>query len=185
MSAADILADAAADLDSLTVVHYPDPRLRAETLAVESVDDNVRAVADRMFDIMFASQGVGLAAPQVGLSLKLLVASPTFEESDRLVLINPTIVAEAGWEDGEEGCLSFPNIYGDVERPVTVMLKTRLLNGEMVQTACGGLLGRCLQHELDHLDGVVFVNRMKEADRAEIEGSLKKLKKQTRKRLKA
>ncbi len=160
MSAADILADAAADLDSLTVVHYPDPRLRAETLAVESVDDNVRAVADRMFDIMFASQGVGLAAPQVGLSLKLLVASPTFEESDRLVLINPTIVAEAGWEDGEEGCLSFPGIYCKVKRRKKIVVKFLDLNGAEAMLELNDFPARVIQHELDHLNATLLVDRM-------------------------
>ncbi len=160
MSAADILAAAAGDLDSLGVVHYPDPRLRAETARIDAVDDNVRAVVDRMFEIMFASQGVGLAAPQVGLSVQLLVASPTFEDSDRLVMMNPTIIAEAGWEEGEEGCLSFPGIYCKVKRRRKIVVKFMDLTGAETTLELDDFPARVIQHELDHLNATLLVDRM-------------------------
>ncbi len=186
----------------LPITYYGDPKLEQPSVAVGEVSHEIWTLANDMLATMYENNGIGLAGPQVGRNIRVVVVDIPMDEGGLpfdasagermllprmpLVLINPEVSPlTSETETVEEGCLSFPNIYGDVERPVTVMLKTRLLNGEMVQTACGGLLGRCLQHELDHLDGVVFVNRMKEADRAEIEGSLKKLKKQTRKRLKA
>ena len=186
----------------LPITYYGDPQLEQPSEVVGELSDEIRELANDMLATMYENNGIGLAGPQVGRNIRIIVVDIPLAEDGLpfdaspgermllprmpLALIDPEVSPiTSETETAEEGCLSFPNIYGDVERPVTVMLKTRLLNGEMVQTACGGLLGRCLQHEIDHLNGTVFVNRMKEPDRAEIEGALKKLRKQTRKKLKS
>ena len=158
MSSAEKIA--AADLPGLKVIHYPDPRLRETCEPVESVDEATRALVERMFELMFASRGVGLAAPQVGVTVRLLVASPTFEEHDRIALINPRIVAEDGWEDMEEGCLSFPGVYCKIKRRQTITVESLGLGGETTTQELEGFAARIVQHEMDHLDGRLLVDRM-------------------------
>ncbi len=158
MSSAEKIA--ATDIDALTVVRYPDPRLREICTPVDVVDDRVRAMAERMFELMLSSSGVGLAAPQVGVTVRLLVASPTFEATDRLCLINPRIVAEDGWEEQEEGCLSFPGIYCNVKRRLSIVVEALDFTGQAVRWDLEGFAARVVQHEIDHLDGRLLVDRM-------------------------
>ena len=158
MSSAEKIA--AADLAKLAVIHYPDPRLRQECTPIEQVDDAARALAERMFEIMFASKGVGLAAPQVGVTVRMLVASPSFEDADRVALINPRIVSEDGWQEMEEGCLSFPNIYCKLKRRKVITIEALDLAGRTVTAELEGLPARVVQHEMDHLDGRLLVDRM-------------------------
>lgn len=173
MSSAEKIA--AADLAALTVIHYPDPRLRESCTPIDVVDDAVRALADRMFEVMFVDKGVGLAAPQVGVTARLLVASPSFEPTDRLVLINPRIVAEDGWEDMEEGCLSFPSIYCKVKRRKLITVEAVGLEGQPVTEQLEGFAARVVQHEMDHLDGRLLVDRMSQIAKLANRKALKQL----------
>jgi len=160
MSSAERIAEAVASLDALYVIHYPDPRLRQTCTDIETVNGSVRALSERMFALMFASRGVGLAAIQVGVTVRMLVASPTFEPNDRLCLINPRIVAEDSWQDNEEGCLSFPGIFCNVKRRLNVAVEALDLDGNSVSHQFEGFPARIVQHEIDHLDGQLLVDRM-------------------------
>jgi len=175
MNPAEEIAAAAADLAALRVVRYPDPRLREMCTPVEAVDDSVRALAERMLDLMFDSAGVGLAAPQVGVTVRLLVASPTFERTDRLCLINPRIIAEDGWDEQEEGCLSFPSIYCKIRRRRDITVETLDLSGGSVRYELEGFAARVVQHEIDHLDGRLLDDRMSQIAKLANRKALKQL----------
>jgi len=144
----------------LTVICYPDPRLRELCTPVRAVDDSVRALIDRMFELMFESRGVGLAAPQVGVTVRLFVASPMFQPDDRRVYVNPTIIAMDGAQDGEEGCLSFPSISCKVQRKKVATIRALNRDGECFEETGEDLVARIFQHESDHLDGRLLVDRM-------------------------
>ena len=148
------------DIPGLELVKYPDPRLREMCVPVDEVDDVVRALAERMFEIMFESRGVGLAATQVGVAVRLFVASPTFDLGDRRVYINPRIVDSSGTQDGEEGCLSFPGISCKVKRGQHVVVEAVDLAGRIFTEEADELAARICQHEIDHLDGRLLVDRM-------------------------
>jgi len=149
-----------ADVSALRIVRYPDPRLREVCTPVEQIDGSVRALAEKMFELMGAASGVGLAAPQVGVTVRLFVAVPTEDPTDRRVYINPEIVAVDGSQDGEEGCLSFPDISCRVKRYETATVRARGLDGELFEETGTGLPARIYQHESDHLDGRLLVDRM-------------------------
>jgi peptide deformylase len=131
------------------------PILRAETKIVAEVTDEVRKLADDMFDTMYAAKGIGLAAPQVGRSERLAVVDV---DDQRFALINPEIVWEEGSERSEEGCLSIPDIYGDVDRAQRVLVRALDLEGKQIEIEATDLLARCLQHEIDHLHGRLFID---------------------------
>ena len=131
------------------------PILRAETKIVAEVTDQVRKLADDMFDTMYAAKGIGLAAPQVGRSERLAVVDV---DDQRYALINPEIVWEEGSERSEEGCLSIPDIYGDVDRAQRVLVRALDLEGKQIEIEATDLLARCLQHEIDHLHGRLFID---------------------------
>jgi len=133
-----------------------DPILREETKPVVSITDDVRKLVDDMFETMHAAKGIGLAAPQVGRSERLAVVEI---EGDRLVLINPEILdLVPPKEKDEEGCLSIPDIYGDVERPLTVRVRAMDRDGNVYERVAEGLMARCIQHEIDHLHGKLFID---------------------------
>ena len=134
------------------------PVLRERTPPVAAVTDEIRRLAEDMFDTMHAAKGIGLAAPQVGRRERLFVAEVA--EGERLVLVNPEIVLAEGRAKGEEGCLSIPEVYGDVERSARVLMRGLGADGQPVEVDGAGLLARCLQHELDHLDGRLFVDHL-------------------------
>ncbi len=148
------------DPDALGIVCYPDPRLTEVCTPVETVDDSVRSLLDRMFSLMFANRGVGLAAPQVGVTVRLFVASPTFEPDDRRVYINPEIISAEGLQDDEEGCLSFPGVACKVKRQRIATVRALGPDGEPFEETGEDLLARIYQHEIDHLDGRLLVDRM-------------------------
>ena len=133
------------------------PVLRERTPPVAEVTDDLRRLVDDMFETMHAAKGIGLAAPQVGRRERLFVAEV---DERRVVLVNPEIVLTEGKVKGEEGCLSIPEVYGDVERAARVTLRGRDANGQPVEVAADGLLGRCLQHEFDHLEGRLFLDHL-------------------------
>ncbi len=132
-----------------------DPILRKPTIQVERVDDDLRSLIADMFETMYAAGGIGLAAPQVGRTERVTVVHV---EGVRHALINPRIVERAGSARDEEGCLSIPDIYGDVTREERVMVTSLDEDGAELEVSASGLLARCLQHEIDHLDGKLFID---------------------------
>ncbi|MCW8086375.1 peptide deformylase [Sabulicella glaciei] len=148
----------------LPILIVPDALLRRKARPVAAADaDTVRDLAPRMLASMYAAPGIGLAAPQVGELLRLVVVDLGKDETERapMVLVNPEIVARsAETAIREEGCLSLPGQYADVERPARVKIRWRELDGTKRETEADGLLATCLQHELDHLDGVLFVDHI-------------------------
>lgn len=133
-----------------------DPVLRKPTKPVTKVTDELRKLIADMFETMYAAEGIGLAAPQVGRTERLAVVDV---EGNKFVLINPSIVSTEGEkEKAEEGCLSIPDIYGDVERPAIVTIRATDENGNEYEATASELLGRCFQHEIDHLDGKLFID---------------------------
>jgi peptide deformylase len=157
----------------MRVVHFPDPVLLKPAPRVGVVTDEVRKKAKEMIPLMHLEDGIGLAAPQVGWSARILVAWNGEEGTEPMVLVDPEIVDKGGGlEEGNEGCLSFPGIFGTVARYRTVRVKATDLDNQSFEVEAEGLFARVLQHEIDHLDGVLFVTRMKPADRAQNKSKL-------------
>ncbi len=138
-----------------------DPVLRKKAEPVASIDDDVRRLIKDMFDTMYEADGVGLAAPQVGVSHRVIVIDPREQDIKPLGLVNP-IILESGDESdrGEEGCLSIPGLKDIVERPASIVLEALDVEGKPVRIEAEGLLARVLQHEVDHLDGILFIDRV-------------------------
>ena len=134
-----------------------DPILRKDTTIVPAVTDDLRRLADDMFETMYAAKGIGLAAPQVGRLERLAVVDV---DGARFALVNPEIVHQEGSVKGEEGCLSIPDVYADVERFGTVKVRALDLKGEPFELEATDLLGRCFQHEIDHLHGRLFLDKL-------------------------
>ena len=132
------------------------PVLRQETTAVKQVTDDLRRLADDMIETMYAAKGIGLAAPQVGRTERLAVIDT--EGGQPFAIINPTIVTADGSAKGEEGCLSIPDVYGDVTRPDHVIVRALGTDGKEFEVEARELLARCLQHEIDHLHGKLFID---------------------------
>ncbi len=149
-----------ADLSALKIIHYPDPRLAQVCSQIEQIDQMVRMLADRMFELMFEASGVGLAAPQVGITLQLFVASPTFQPEDRQVFINPKITSTEDTAEFEEGCLSLPGITCKVTRAKIVTIEALDADGKPFSVTADELAARAYQHEIDHLNGRILLDRM-------------------------
>jgi peptide deformylase len=159
----------------MEVLVYPDPVLRRGGQPVTSFDAGLRQLAARMMEAMYEEGGVGLAAPQVGIEHKLLVLNPSGSPQDRtgeLVLCNPRLLRKKGREFGEEGCLSFPGIHADVERWVEITVAYQDLDGKEQTLKAEGWLARIVQHELDHLDGVFFVDRLTSTEKLRVKVKL-------------
>lgn len=155
---------------------YPDPLLRRPAMPVGAFDEELRAVVAGMFERMYASKGVGLAAPQVGLKKRILVLNASGETQDELVLVNPRIVERSGPSTLlEEGCLSFPGIYAEVERPENCRVQAFGLDGTPIEASYTGFQSRIVQHEYDHLEGVLLVDRMSPADKLRHKAALEEL----------
>lgn len=142
----------------LTILEFPDERLRKKALPVHAVDAPVRQLLDDMLETMYHAPGVGLAAPQVNIHKRVVVIDISAEKNDPLCLINPEIIAKHGKEESEEGCLSVPGVFEKVERAEKITVRALNRDGESIQLDAGGLLAVCIQHELDHLDGKLFVD---------------------------
>jgi peptide deformylase len=146
------------------VLQFPDKRLREKSKPIAEVSDDIRALAEDMIEVMYDEPGIGLAAPQVGESIRLIVVDTEWNEEDAeknpLVLVNPEITARDGSVTWNEGCLSVPDFQADVERSETVTLEAVDLEGEPVVIEAEGLQAVCFQHEIDHLDGVLFIDRI-------------------------
>lgn len=146
----------------LPIVLFPDPVLQRPTRPVERFDDELARLARDLAETMYDAPGVGLAAPQVGVDLRVAVVDVATAEggSDLHVMVNPTIVASEGRVGAEEGCLSIPGLAEKVDRPVTVRVAARSVTGEPFELTASGLLARACCHEIDHLDGILFFERL-------------------------
>ena len=162
----------------LKILEFPDPRLRKKAAPVQAVDDALRRLMDDMLETMYAAPGIGLAATQVDVHQRLLVADVSPEKNDPRVLINPVIVAKDGIAVTEEGCLSVPGFYEEVERADNVVVRFLDRDGQPREEQFEGLLAVCVQHEIDHLDGKLFVDYLSEAKRQRIRKRLEKERRQ-------
>ena len=158
----------------LTILEYPDPRLRTVAKPVAAVDEPIRRLADDMLETMYAARGVGLAATQVNVHLRLLVADVSEEKNAPLVFINPELVEKHEVEVSQEGCLSVPGIYEDVTRAQRVRVRALDRDGKPFERDVDGLLAVCVQHEMDHLEGKLFVDYLSEMKRTRIRKKLEK-----------
>jgi len=158
----------------LDILHYPDTRLRTIAKAVEVVDDHVRQQIDDMFETMYAAPGIGLAATQVNYHKQIIVIDISEEKDEPLCLINPMILNSSGNEVYEEGCLSVPGVYEKVERPESIEIRALDRNGEPFELKADGLLATCIQHEMDHLKGKLFVDYLSRLKQGRIRKKLEK-----------
>ncbi len=163
----------------LPILRYPDPRLHTKAKPVGTVDAGIRKLAADMAETMYAAPGIGLAATQVDAHVRLLVLDISEDKSDLRVFINPEILSRDGEHEGEEGCLSVPGIYETVRRSERVRVRALNLDGKVFETDADGLLAVCLQHEMDHLDGKVFVEYLSRLKLARIKARLTKQARET------
>lgn len=159
---------------TLNVLEFPDPRLRTQATPVRQFDGALGQLIDDMFETMYAAPGIGLAATQVDVHKRLLVADVSTEKAEPWVLINPEIVGREGVIITEEGCLSVPGYYAEVERAENVKVRYLDRDGKQKESEFEGLLGVCVQHEMDHLDGKLFVDYLSEAKRQRVRKKLLK-----------
>ncbi len=155
----------------LKIVHYPHPTLRYKSKPVQRVDANLRSIAREMFDLMYEAKGVGLACNQVDLPFRMFVMNLESEPNsgEEQIIVNPVLSRPSGNEEKEEGCLSLPGIYAPVVRPGKIRLHAYTLTGEEIDQVLSGLMARVVQHETDHLDGVLFIDRLTPTAKIEIE----------------
>ncbi|HUO81610.1 MAG TPA: peptide deformylase [Gammaproteobacteria bacterium] len=161
----------------LNILKYPDPRLRRRADPVERVDDEVRSLAADMLETMYAAPGIGLAATQVDVHRRVLVADVSSDSTAPMCLINPELMDRHGSEITEEGCLSVPGAFDKVERANHVRVRALDLDGRPVEIEAEGLLAICIQHEIDHLNGKLFVDYLSELKRQRIRKRLEKERK--------
>lgn len=162
-------------MSKLTILRYPDPRLHTVARPVAQVDDRMRRLIDDMFETMYAAEGVGLAATQVDVHERLIVIDTSDQHNDQRVLINPELVSFSDEQVlSEEGCLSVPTVYDKVLRPAQVRVRALGRDGEMVEFDAEGLLAKCVQHEMDHLMGKVFVDYLSPLKRTRIKTKMLK-----------
>jgi len=161
----------------LEILHFPDPRLRTRAIPVQRVDDTVRTLAADMLETMYAAPGIGLAANQVNVARRVVTIDVSEDRNEPLILINPRILEARGSISTEEGCLSVPGIYDLVDRADWVLFESLDLDGSTREQEALGLLAVCVQHEIDHLDGRLFVDHLSQLKRQRIR---KKLEKQQR-----
>lgn len=161
----------------LDILHYPDPRLRTKARPVDAVTDEIRTLIDNMFETMYDAPGIGLAATQVDVHQRVIVIDVSDDRSEPVALINPEILAKDGIEKMQEGCLSVPGIYETVQRADHIRVKYLDRNGETVEREAEGLLAVCIQHEMDHLEGKLFVDYLSDLKRGRIRKKLEKQKK--------
>lgn len=163
----------------LPIIHYPDPRLHKIAAPVPAVDDGIRKLVRDMAETMYAAPGVGLAATQVDVHKQIIVIDISETHDQLLVLINPKILDSRGQSDCEEGCLSVPGIFEKITRAEWILVKALDIDGQPVQIESDGLLAVCIQHEMDHLQGKVFVEYLSQLKQKRIVGKLKKQQRRT------
>ena len=165
-------------MTKLVILEYPDPRLRKKAAPVTVVDAAMRQLADDMLQTMYAAKGVGLAATQVDVHKRLIVLDVSEERDRPLVLINPELLSLQGLGQGEEGCLSLPGIYDKLTRATHIRVRALNLEGQSFEMDAEGLLAVCIQHEMDHLEGKLFVDYLSELKRQLIRRRLEKERRQ-------
>jgi peptide deformylase len=158
----------------LPILEFPDPRLRTRAVPVTVFDETLRQLAADMLETMYAAPGIGLAATQVNVHRRLIVMDLSEQRNEPRIFINPEILAREGVEVSEEGCLSVPQVFEDVERAARVRVRSQNLEGELIEEDLEGLLAICLQHELDHLEGKLFVDYLSSLKRERIRRKLEK-----------
>jgi peptide deformylase len=156
------------------ILHFPDPRLRLRARPVDRVDPSVRQLVDDMFETMYAAPGIGLAATQINEQKRILVADVSDDQSEPYCLINPEILSREGEEEMDEGCLSVPGFYETVRRAERIRVRALNRDGEQYELEVDGLLAVCIQHEIDHLDGKLFVDYLSTLKRNRIRKKLEK-----------
>ena len=162
----------------LEIRQLGDPALREHADEVEEVTDELRELAEQMLDTMYESEGIGLAAPQVGISKRLFVADIQEPESELIAIVNPVILDQSGSERGEEGCLSLPGLSGEVDRASQIVVEGLDLDGKPMRREESGLLARVIQHEIDHLDGILFIDHLSPIKRRILLKKWRKLQKE-------
>ena len=165
-------------MSRLTILEYPDPRLRTRAAPVEKFDAALSRLIDDMFETMYQAPGIGLAATQVDYHRRLIVIDISEDRSDPLVFINPEILSKEGKAKTEEGCLSVPGIFDDVQRAERVRVRAQDRTGAVFERDLEGFLAVCLQHEMDHLDGKLFVDYLSDMKREKIRKKLDKERKE-------
>jgi peptide deformylase len=156
----------------MEILPYPHPALHWKSKPILEINDDLRRIVAEMFDLMYAAKGIGLAANQVGLPYRLFILNLAGEreaKDEEVVFINPEIIKRKGSTEGEEGCLSFPGMYGQVKRAAKVEIEAFDLNGQCFEYSLDDLAARAVQHETDHLDGVLFTDRMTDLARRELD----------------
>jgi peptide deformylase len=161
-------------MSRLTILEFPDPRLRTRAEPVRSFDDALQRLVADMFETMYAAPGIGLAATQVNVHKALLVMDTSHEQNQPQVFINPEILSRDGVEVSEEGCLSVPNIYEEVERAASVRVRAQTADGTVFERDLEGVEAVCVQHEMDHLAGKLFVDYLSSLRRERIRRKLEK-----------
>jgi peptide deformylase len=164
----------------LPILHFPDPRLRIKAAPVAAVNDALRKLVDDMFETMYAAPGIGLAAPQINVSKRVVVIDISLEHNQPLCLINPEILSREGEISSEEGCLSVPDEFEVVERASKVEVRTLGRDGQPFEMEAEGLLAVCIQHEIDHLDGKLFVDYLSALKKQRLRKRLEKQEKMER-----
>ncbi|AMN45616.1 peptide deformylase [Steroidobacter denitrificans] len=162
----------------LPILEFPDPRLRTRAQPVQQVDAAVRKLIDDLFETMYAAPGIGLAATQVNVHQRVLVIDVSEGRKEPLALINPEILSREGIEETEEGCLSVPGIYDKVTRAERIRVRALDYTGKMIEFDADGLCAVCIQHEIDHLDGKLFVDYLSDLKRTRIRKKLEKERKE-------
>ena len=163
------------DLPSLRIIRYPDSRLRKACKPVEAFDASLAALAERMFELMRSEEGLGLAAPQVGLPMRLFVCNVSGEPKDNVVFVNPVLSDLSDPGLSEEGCLSIPDVRGTFPRYMKCRIRGFDVAGKPIEFEGSDLAARCWQHECDHLDGRLILDRFSEADKIAARRTLKEL----------
>jgi peptide deformylase len=163
----------------LDILHFPDPRLRNKAKPVAEVNDEIRRLIDDMLETMYAAPGIGLASIQVNVPKRVIVVDITEDRSEPLALINPEILSKDGIEEMDEGCLSVPGVYETVQRADSIRVRYLDRDGNTVERDADGLLAVCIQHEIDHLDGKLFVDYLSSLKRQRIRKKLEKESRQT------
>ncbi|MFT5427018.1 MAG: peptide deformylase [Gammaproteobacteria bacterium] len=161
----------------LEVLHYPDNRLRNKAIPFEIVDDNARDLARDMLETMYANNGIGLAATQVNIQKRLVVIDLSEDKNEPIYLINPEILSSEGTEESQEGCLSVPEYYDSVTRAEKITYRYQDLQGTVIECEAAGLLSICIQHEIDHLDGKLFIDYLSPLKRQRLRKKLEKQEK--------
>ncbi len=163
---------------TLTILEFPDSRLRKRALPVRTVDDTVRGLIDDMLETMYAAPGVGLAATQVNVQKRIVVIDVSEEKNEPLCLVNPEILEQSGAEEMEEGCLSVPGVFEKVSRAERISVRALNRDGGQFELMTEGLLAVCIQHEIDHLEGKLFVDYLSPLKRQRIRKRISKEQKQ-------